>query len=325
MSLAKYKCVILVADCVENHKGATSQDDTLEKPDIKYFEQIYKSLESLNLEVFHISDPAELYEVTRSNCIILSIWSGTGSKFRKVTVPSICEALRIPYIGSDPYASLISQDKHLSKELAIKYGIQSAKGFLISEEYLPIAIPDLKAPLVVKPNFEGGSIGIDEKCLVTNIDEAITKGTEILSTFGGEVLIEEYIQGREISFVLAGNKDEIKFLEAVEIYFKEDPELLSNTIYSLEKKKAKSMNLTTCHRLVTDEISEELMANIKRFFFGIQKCEIIRIDGRLSNDGFKLIELTPDAHIGENATFYAAFRLKGITHADMLDLILNLS
>lgn len=324
MSVIAYDSVILIADYVENHSDATIQDATLERPDRKYFEQVYKSLKCLGLQVLHITEPDEIHTYAGEDYVLLSIWSGIGSKFRKATVPSMCELFKVPYLGSDPYVSLISQDKSLSKEVAKKYGIESAKGFLVSNVSNQQIIPKLTPPLIVKPNFEGGSIGINDECLVGDLEKALDKSKELLANFGGEVLIEEYIEGKEVSFVVVGNSDGIKFIEAVEIYFEEDPELLSKTIYSLEKKKAKSANLTTTHRLVTDEVPEELMAKVRHLFFGLQKCEIIRIDGRFSKDGFKLIELTPDPHIGQNATFYSAFRLKGLSHLEMMSLILSL-
>ncbi len=323
--LEKHKKVILIAEIVNTHKNSDAMSRELEKTELAYLHELQLSFKELGISVIHITTPQEIASLAElDNAVVLSLWSGENSKFRKAIVPSICETLRVSYIGSDPYVSIICQDKALSKTFSEKYNIRSSNGFLVNHSTNLSILPTLSAPLVIKPNAEGGSIGIDDSCLVDDIGQAIEKAKSLMSHFSCDILIEEFLPGKEISFVITGNNDSIAFFEAVEIYFAEKPDLLNDSIFGVDKKKSKTRQLTVKHRLVTELIPDEVTSNIKALFFGLQKCEALRVDGKLFGNNFKLIELTPDIHLGKSATFASAFRLAGYSHSEMLKMLLNL-
>jgi len=56
-------------------------------------------------------------------------------------------------------------------------------------------------PVVIKPNFEGGSIGIFNKNLVDCYEDAICIGKELLLSYC-PLLAEEYVEGEEISYCI---------------------------------------------------------------------------------------------------------------------------
>ena len=113
--------------------------------------------------------------------IVFTVWSGRRSRNRRGYVGSICEAYGIPYVGADPYVQLLTEDKSLTKHLCRKYGIDSAREVLVEgPDQLP-QIDDLRCPLVVKPNAEGGSNGITKRSLVDSHDGAKQLATELLA------------------------------------------------------------------------------------------------------------------------------------------------
>lgn len=320
----KINTLLFIADPVESHSTSNLTEATFEKAESKYLNGMLSSLNAIHSKVVHLTEPEQISEFKNNHPFVISIWSGVNSKFRKALVPSVCEAMSIPYLGANPYISIVCQDKEWSKNFAGKFGIQSAKGALVSLDQHIEFLPSLKLPLVVKPNLEGGSIGIDESSLVNSIEDAKTKAMHIIKTYNQPALIEEFLPGREISFVLAGGKNKETFFEAVELYFDNDPDFFNSNIYDVNKKKIKRSNLKCAHRLITNEISDELKQKILLLYSAMQKCEILRIDGKFHNGDFKLIELTPDIHLGEGATFNAAFRLKGWTHQQMLKYLIDL-
>ena len=154
--------IILVAEKIDSSLNLSIDSFDFEKTDTKYFNQVMGSLENIAEKVIHIEDISDLYQYKDSNSIVISLWSGESTKFRKALVPSICESLNIKYLGADPYSSIICQDKNLSKLFARKYGIKSSNGFIVNNIQGLECIPSIQFPVVVKPNFEGGSIGINE-------------------------------------------------------------------------------------------------------------------------------------------------------------------
>jgi len=321
--LENFNTLVLVADTVKNHIDTSISSNDFEKAEEEYISQLLISLKNLSKNVVHIQEPSELFSYIGSSIIVLSIWSGNKSKFRKVLTSSVCEVLKLKYIGSDPYTSLICQDKELSKRYALKFGIKSARGFLVGLNSLSAAYPKLSKPIVVKPNFEGGSIGIDNSCLVNKMSLAIEKAKQMSLQYSQDILVEEFLYGREISFIISGNKNGITFFEVVELYFEEYPYFLYENIYSLNIKKLDNKKLTVKHKLITHEIKDSLKSQVKTLFMSLQKCEILRIDGKLNKNNFKLIELTPDIHLGIGASFNSAFELKGYSYKEMLKLILD--
>lgn len=65
-------------------------------------------------------------------------------------------------------------------------------------------IKALTFPLVIKPNSEGGSNGISQENVVYNYEEATLLCRKLLPLFGNDLLAEEYLNGTEITVILAG-------------------------------------------------------------------------------------------------------------------------
>jgi len=125
-------------------------------------------------------------------------------------VPSIdvihsLELLHLPYTG--PTATLYDPPKELMKYVAYCEGIQSPAYHLISAA---AAADDLaeKAdfPLFIKPAKAGDSLGIDHGSLVYNKAALMAKVNDIISVYP-ELLLEEYIAGREFTVLVAANPD----------------------------------------------------------------------------------------------------------------------
>lgn len=128
-------------------------------------------------------------------------------------IPSIdviysLELLGLPFTG--PTTLLYDPSKELMKYVAFTEGIKTPAWSLInSTDNLTGEIKHLEFPLFVKPVKAGDSLGIDDKSLVHTIDELKIKVDEIIEEYG-PVLVEEYIDGREFTIMIAANADNSK-------------------------------------------------------------------------------------------------------------------
>ena len=120
-------------------------------------------------------------------------------------IQTILETQKIPYTHSGVIASSIAMDKEISKKIFIKNGILTPK--YIKFEYkknekdiIKIIEKKLKFPVVIKPINEGSSVHV-YICTKKNI----TKNLKILNIYN-EILIEEFIAGREIQVAIMGTK-----------------------------------------------------------------------------------------------------------------------
>lgn len=125
-------------------------------------------------------------------------------------VPSIdvintMDMLNLPYTG--PNAILYDPPKPLMKYVAYCAGVKTPTSVEVSSMYgLEEVVDKLNFPMFIKPAKAGDSLGIDEHSLVNNVRQLEAKMKSILKEYD-EVLVEEYIAGREFTVLVAANPD----------------------------------------------------------------------------------------------------------------------
>lgn len=259
------------------------------------------------------------------NDIIFPMYYGSASPTSKGLVPALCETNNIDYIGADLYAQTICNDKSLSKLYASNFGIHSADGVLLRcpiniENVIP-QISLLHLPLIVKPNFGGGSTGISDNSLAHSYQEAAILACELYKNLDIPVLVEEYIEGYEVELIVAGNQQSIHFCEEVQVLI-DEREYFEEDIWGFESKSIDDSKIDFC---ISSYISEKDRKNLKRLFQSFNKLEMIRFDGRVHDNIFYLLELSPDCYLGDDCAFYFAFENKGYSHAEMFEFLINMS
>jgi D-alanine-D-alanine ligase len=103
----------------------------------------------------------------------------------------------VPYTGEGEAGSRIAFDKIETKQRFAERGVPTARFQILRAG----SQPDLPLPLVVKPPREGSSVGIS---IVKNSAE-LAPALELAAGFGGTLLIEEFIAGRELTVGILGD------------------------------------------------------------------------------------------------------------------------
>lgn len=315
--------IVLIADRVPDFSHLSLMNRNLECIPPQYFNDIYSTLSVIGSNVIHYNSPKEFCKniSKHKNDIVLSIWSGIGSKYRKALIPSICEANNLCYVGADPYVHFLSQDKYLTKRMCSHYGISSARDMLYCTSKDSSKVFTLRLPLVVKPNYEGGSNGISSQNLVYDYNEAITLADKLKKIFNQPILIEEYIEGIEICISIIGTSKKIDMLEASKLIIN-DTDYFHKNIYSYEPKVKNVKNRS--YESATELLSKDLIDVFLSLFKSLGKVELLRIDGRIDCKGnFKLIELTPDAYLGKRGSTTFCANNCGIDYEQMLRFLLT--
>jgi D-alanine-D-alanine ligase-like ATP-grasp enzyme len=142
-------------------------------------------------------------------------------------VPSIdvihsLELFNLPYTG--PPAHLYHLPKPLMKYVAYTAGVRTpAHGLVRDAADASVVASRLAYPLFVKPAFAGDSLGVDEHSLVRNDAELQAKVAAILGEYE-ELLVEEFIEGREFTVLVLGSTElggACRALKPVEFIFPE--------------------------------------------------------------------------------------------------------
>ena len=257
------------------------------------------------------------------NDIVFPMKYGENSPNSKSIIPSACESMGIKYIGADDYAHMLCNDKYMSKLFAREFGIKSANSLLIRRSdninSIKKKINSLSLPLVVKPNFGGGSTGISENNICFDYKRAIDLSIELYTYHEMPILVEEYIAGPEVEMILVGNKDDIMFSEEVQLIMG-NKEFYENEIWGFETKKIddSDIDFKMSHYITQNDIKK-----IHSLFKSFDKIEFMRVDGRIYNGEFYLIELSPDCYLGDDCAFYFAFQNNGYSLSDMFEYLIN--
>lgn len=248
---------------------------------------------------------------------------GPTSRTQKGLVVSLCETYGIAYMGADIYTQILCNDKDLSKKYAHEFGFLVPNGIifreLLPEREMLAQVKQMKLPLVVKPNFGGGSAGISDNSLVHDYASALDLIKFHLNTHPTPVLVEEYIEGQEVSILLIGNKERVVYCGETQLiingqkYFKE-------RIWGYEEKKIDDSKVDFA---VSNLTSRQDRERAIRLFRSFEKVEYMRIDGRVSDKGFFLFELSPDCYLGPESDFEIALKEEGLDYPGVLRFIIE--
>jgi D-alanine-D-alanine ligase len=122
------------------------------------------------------------------------------------TVQGMLDLLGIPYQGSGVLGSAIAMDKYLSKELYRLHGLPVADCVIIRPGEggsLQGIVDRLGLPVIVKPVREGSSLGLT----IAGSVEELQAGIETAKKHDRQVMVEQFIKGREITAAVLGNDD----------------------------------------------------------------------------------------------------------------------
>lgn len=314
--------IVIIVDRVKKRKNVDIYTDNLEFTSDVYFNALEGALISLKRKYYIYNSPKEFINNIakhKDSIVFSAIWSGTLSRNRKSIIPAVCEAYGITYVGADTFVQTICQDKYLSKIFCSDYKIEIPKGYLIEDISGIDIIKNLTFPLIIKPNCEGSSIGISDENIVDNYIEAKKLSEKLLKKFK-PLIIEEYVDGEEISVCLIG-RDKVDYCEAIALTIN-DNTYFTHQIWGFESKKCEKYKVG--RKCVTNKINNKILDSCKSIFLDLGKVDYMRIDGRVKDNKFYLIELTPDCSLHPECFMANTFYANGLTYSDMINKFISL-
>lgn len=117
------------------------------------------------------------------------------------SLQALLEKKGIPYTGAGIESSRTAFDKNLAKAVFIKAGVPTPRAEIVDLSQ-GIRLPSLKTPFVVKPPREGSSVGVH---IVKDPSQA-QAAMEDAATFANDVLVEEFIEGMELTVAVINGK-----------------------------------------------------------------------------------------------------------------------
>jgi D-alanine-D-alanine ligase len=294
----------------------------LEQSDLTTLNDLSAAIRRLGLNVYHYEHPQALASNADHHLhdTVLSIFGGSTSRSRMALVPAICESMGLSFIGPDAYGRVICQDKEVSKALAVQAGLRVPPHRIIRTEGDLPKLRDFDVPYVAKPLWEGSSIGVGPDSLVTEERKGMDVVKELLTAFNQPIMVEAFVQGREVSYCFIDPQGSPPLRALGEIVWDGRRDYFDHHLYdashkaSAEGRKAVhviSNELRTCDA----QAMEKLLQIIGPTGYG-------RIDGKLLDGEFVFLEVTPDAWLGASGTLLTSFMKQGRSFDEVIAYIL---
>jgi D-alanine-D-alanine ligase len=304
---------------------------TLDKKEVE--DEVGEALGKLGHQsTLHVLDGSlkSLHALARMDCdLVFNLAeSFAGNDTADYCIAAYLELTEKRFTGSGSHGLLYAQDKGVAKKILEFHGIHTpvfARSFRGRLDFSH----DLEFPVIVKPAREDGSIGIEFNAVVSSIRELMERIDWLHANFDSPVLIEEYVEGREMYVGIIGN-DNPMALPVVELDLSKLPEGRPR-IAGAEVKWAKG---TGAYRdtksIVPDDLSEETVSLLQTTALAVYQAlelrDYARIDMRLRPDGrVAVIEANPNPWLASKAEFAMAARKAGRTYTQLVEEIVDIA
>lgn len=237
---------------------------------------ILEALTGLGYDAVGIDlDPAHFVEQLRESNVDVVFNAIHGLYGEDGKMQGLLDLLGIPYTGSGVLASAMGMDKCISKKLFESDEIPTPRYMHVrcadvDEERKSLILESFQVPFVVKPSTQGSTIGLSIVQDPNELEEALEKAFR----YDTEVLVEEFIDGTELTVAILGEKGEITALPVIEI-------VPNSGVYDYHAKYTKGAT----EYFVPARISEEAAMACKKAAvaaFRVLGCSgVARVDIRL--------------------------------------------
>lgn len=307
---------------------STAPDDALEEYDSPAtIEYIRKALESAGHTTIKLGGGTEFIQnILRENVdIVFNISEGRGNyRSREAQVPSILEMLDIPYTGSDPACLAICLDKPLTKTLSRLAGIRTPDWSVITgeQEFEEISWDSFPFPAIVKPAWEGSSKGVHGKSLVDDQKQAVSTVRELLAVYKQPVMVEQFIDGDEVTVGILGNSPHQTILGLMRILPRKQADRF---VYSVEVKRDwRNLVDYEAPANLKDETQREIVKASHQAFQELACRDFARIDFRVSKDGIPyMLEINPLPGLGDYSDLVIMAIKLGWSHESLIVAVLK--
>jgi D-alanine-D-alanine ligase len=297
-------------------------------------EEIFDALGKLGHEPsYYVLDgrPQSLYGLGKcgANLVFNLTESYAGDDTKEMNVAAYMDLLGLPYTGAGPHAHFLAQDKATAKKMFAFHDIRTPFFATAYRGNIDHA-HDVKFPLIVKPQSEDGSIGIDAAAVVTGVKELMERVENVQNEFDSPALIEEYIEGREIYASVLGSYEKTEVLPLVELDLSKlprgTPKIASRDVKFETDSKAYKLTKSTIAEDLDNATVQKLSETALAAYRAVKLRDYGRIDMRLTSEGeVYVIEANPNPWLSSKHEFAMAAKKSGRSYTQLIGEIVDMA
>lgn len=243
-------------------------------------------------------------------------------------VPAMLELMKVRYTGAGPDALLLCKDKALAKKILAFHRIRVA-GFVVSSRTRPLKkLRRFRFPAFVKPLGEESSDGIVRASYARNEADALERTRFIHESMERDALIEEYIDGRELTVSVLGNPRPLAFPPR-EIFFGESdggssPRFTTSKAKWDETYRKKWGIRNGKAAPLPDGVGEKLAKTARKACHVLKVRGLARLDVRLTEAGEAIVlEVNPNPSLARSDDFAMSAADSGLSYEVLIQRILD--
>ncbi|MCX6012692.1 MAG: ATP-grasp domain-containing protein [Chloroflexi bacterium] len=259
---------------------------------------------------------------------IFNLFEGFDNKHpeTEAQIADILFKTGLPCTGNTASSLLLALDKAKTKALLEKEGIKTPRFQILNLDNVNTLT--LNYPCIVKPCAEDASHGLTEDCVVNDFNSLVKQIRRLNRTFGCQIIVEEFLEGREFNVLVMGNMN-YTILPVSEIVYSlpaYKPKILTydskwepNSIYF---KGTKSI----CPANINDDL-KRIMIGISKKAYQLLGCHgYARVDIRLDkNKEVNILEVNPNPDISPSSGAAKQAESAGMRYTKFVESILNLA
>jgi len=282
-------------------------------------------------------DPAVLIEGVRRHAPdgIFNLFEGLGDDpGTEASFAGLLEWLRVPFTGSTGQSIGVSRSKPLAKHVLHAAGLPTPDFFFVeaaSDPRLQRGPSSLKSalrdqglgwPVIVKAANQDASVGIDQGSVVTTLAQLRKRVSLLLGRYGPPVLVEQYIDGRELTVGLV-ELSELHALPPSEFVFKPRDGAAWRIVTYDAKWRVGSVDFQHTpfseRASVTPDLEQQLHELAVRAYRVLGVRDYARVDFRVTPSGeVFILETNPNPDLSPDAALVDGLKSVGISHAEFI-------
>lgn len=233
----------------------------------------------------------------------------------------------IPYTGAPPFALGLCQKKGLTKQVLLANGVPTPKFRLLETATRMPKRHGLHYPLIVKPAREDASTGVEPASVVYDYAELSARLEKVYEEFEPPILVEEFIEGRELHVGVLGN-DPPRVLPPIEFDFSDLPEEHPSIISYAAKWDPLDEIYHRVHTICPPNISKRALKRVEEVSlraYQVTGCrDYARLDIRLAAKNHPyVLEVNPNPDLTEGVSFMESAEVAGYGFAETLRRIVE--